>query len=268
MNVILLYICCKSQWARGIIEDMSGHSKWAQIKRQKGVADIKRGQIFTKLAKAVTIAVRDGGGISDPNQNFKLRLVIDKARSVNMPKENIERAIEKGKGGGKGEELYEVVYEGFAPGGVALIIEATTNNKLRTNSEVKNIIEKSGGTLGVPGSVSYQFQTKGLINVKKNKDLDEIFMIAADAGAEDIEEAGDEVLIYTKPEELGTVRNAVSSKLELLNAELTRKPTITVNITDKNIAQRVLSLMEKVESMDDVQRVYSNFDIPDELLKE
>lgn len=247
---------------------MSGHSKWAQIKRQKGVADIKRGQIFTKLAKAVTIAVRDGGGIADPNQNFKLRLVIDKARAVNMPKENIERAIEKGKGGGKGEELYEVIYEGFAPGGIALIVEATTDNKLRTNSEVKNVIEKSGGTLGVPGSVSYQFQTKGLVNVKKNKDLDEIFLIAADAGAEDIEEAGDEVLIYTKPEELGSVRNALSNKLELVNAELTRKPTITIGIEDKNKAEKIIGLIEKLENMDDVQRVYANFDISEDLLKE
>lgn len=247
---------------------MSGHSKWAQIKRQKGAADMKRGQAFTKLASAITIAVREGGGVADPVQNFRLRLSIEKARSINMPKENIERAIERGKGGGKDDALQEVVYEGFAPGGVALIVEAATDNKLRTNSEVKNIIEKNGGTLGVPGSVSYQFQTKGLINVKKDRDLDEIFMIAADAGAEDIEEVADEVIIYTKPEELANVRNAIGEKLQILNAELTRKPTITVNISDKNIASKILSLMEKVESMDDVQKVYANFDIPDELIQE
>lgn len=247
---------------------MSGHSKWAQIKRQKGAADLKRGQAFTKLASAITIAVREGGGVGDPEQNFRLRLTIEKARAINMPKENIERAIERGKGGGRDNALQEVVYEGFAPGGVALIIEAATDNKLRTNSEIKNIIEKNGGTLGVPGSVSYQFQTKGLISVKKDRETDEIFMIAADAGAEDIEEAGDEVFIYAKPEELASVRNNINDKLQIVSAELIRKPLITVSISDKNIADKVLSILEKVENMDDVQKVYANFDIPDELLKE
>lgn len=269
MGVILLYIYCKSQWGRGIIKDMSGHSKWAQIKRQKGVADIKRGQIFTKIAKAITIAVREGRGVSDPNQNFKLRLTIDKARSVNMPKDNIERAIERGKGGGKGDEIQEVVYEGFGPGGIALIIEATTDNKLRTTSEVKNTLEKNGGTMATPGAVSYQFETKGLINVKKdNKTEDEIFLIAADSGAEDIEEAGSEFLIYTKPDKLGLVRDAVNEKLQIVNAELTRKPTMNVIIQDKETAKKILSLMDKIEDLDDVQKVYANFDIQDELLKE
>ena len=248
---------------------MSGHSKWAQIKRQKGVADIKRGQIFTKLAKAITIAVREGGGVSDPAQNFKLRLIIDKARSVNMPKENIEREIEKGKGGGKGEDLYEVVYEGFGPSGIALIIEATTDNKLRTTSEVNNVLEKNGGTMANQGAVSYQFETKGLINVKKdNKTADEVFLMAADAGAEDLEEAGAEFLIYTKPEELSLVKDSLSGKLQILNAELTRKPTIINKVEDKNTARKILSLLDRLESMDDVQKVYSNFDIPDELIEE
>lgn len=248
---------------------MSGHSKWAQIKRQKGITDIKKGQIFTKIAKAITIAVREGRGVTDPAQNFKLRLIIDKARSVNMPKDNIIRAIEKGKGGGKGSEIQEVTYEGFGPGGIALIIEAVTDNKLRTTSEVKNVLEKNGGTMAVMGAVSYQFETKGLITVEKeDKSLDDIFLIAADNGAEDVEEAGPEVLIYTKPEMLGKVRDELSGKLSIVNAELTRKSTMAVSITDKNISQKILSLMEKLEDLDDVQKVYSNFDIPDELINE
>ncbi|OGH41512.1 MAG: hypothetical protein A3H79_00010 [Candidatus Levybacteria bacterium RIFCSPLOWO2_02_FULL_36_8b] len=248
---------------------MSGHSKWAQIKRQKGVADVKKGQIFTKIAKAITIAVREGRGVTDPSQNFKLRLTIDKARSVNMPKDNIIRAIEKGKGGGKGDEIQEITYEGFGPGGTALIIEAATDNKLRTTAEVKNTLEKNGGTMCTMGAVSYQFETKGLITIKKgDKSLDDIFLIAADGGAEDMEEAGREVLIYTKPDELGKVRDELSGKLSIINAELTRKPTITANIADKNTSQKILSLIEKLEDLDDVQKVYSNFDIPDELINE
>lgn len=248
---------------------MSGHSKWAQIKRQKGVADIKKGQVFTKLANAITIAVRDSGGIGDPEKNFKLRLIIEKSRAVNMPKENIERAIEKGQGKGKGEELAEVVYEGFGPQGVSIIVEATTDNKLRTNSEVKNVLDKNGGHLGSQGSVSYQFEKKGQITVNKNgKTLDEIFFQAADAGAEDVEEIGDQVLIYTKPEELSMVKQKLTGQLSVTDAEITRKPFVVVSISDKSAAQKILSLMEKLEALDDVQKVYANFDIPDEILKE
>lgn len=248
---------------------MSGHSKWAQIKRQKGAADIKRGQTFTKIANAITIAVREGRGIADPNQNFRLRLAMEKARSVNMPKDNIERAIDRGKGLGKEGELEQVVYEAFGPGGVGIIIEAASDNKLRTTSDVKNILEKNGGTLCSIGAVSYMFETKGLINSKKDsRNLDEIFLMIADAGAEDLEEAGNEVLIYTKPEELGLVRDKLSASLNIVNAELTRNPKTTVNITDKNTVSKVLSLIEKIESLDDVQKVYSNFDIPDELINE
>lgn len=248
---------------------MSGHSKWAQIKRQKGALDIKRGQAFTKISNVITIAVRDGGGITDPNQNFRLRLAIEKARAVNMPKENVQRAIDRGKGKGeKGEGLQEVVYEGFGPNGIALIAEATTDNKLRTNSEVKQVLERNGASLATPGAVSYMFTQKGLITVKKNgKSTDDIFLIAADAGAEDVEEAGEEVLIYTKAEDLSAVKTSLSDKLMVEGVELTRKPTTTVAIQDKATAQRILSLMEKLEEMDDVQKVYSNFDIPDELMR-
>lgn len=248
---------------------MSGHSKWAQIKRQKGAADIKRGQTFTKIANAITIAVREGRGVTDPNQNFRLRLAIEKARSVNMPKDNIERAIDRGKGLGKEGGLEQVVYEAFGQGGVGIIIEAASDNKLRTTSEIKNILEKNGGTLCSIGAVSYMFETKGLISAKKDvRQMDEIFLMIADAGAEDLEEAGSEVLIYTKPEELAIVRDKLSNTLNIVSAELTRKPKITVSITDKNVASKILSLMEKIENLDDVQKVYSNFDIPDELMNE
>ncbi|MDO8657728.1 MAG: YebC/PmpR family DNA-binding transcriptional regulator [Candidatus Levybacteria bacterium] len=247
---------------------MSGHSKWAQIKRQKGVADIKRGQSFTKLSNAITIAVRESRGVTNPDQNFRLRLAIDRARDVNMPKENIDRAIQRASGK-QAEELKSVVYEAFGPGGISLIIEAATDNKLRTTSEVKNVLEKNGVTLGTPGAVSYQFLTKGLIIVKKNnKTVDDIFLEAADAGAEDIEEAGDEVFIYTKPDELGAIRDLVSKNLQIVSAELTRKPSITVSISDKETAKKILRVLGKIENLDDVQKIYSNFDIPDELIKE
>lgn len=247
---------------------MSGHSKWAQIKRQKGVADIKRGQAFTKIANAITIAVREGGGVSDPNQNFRLRLVIEKARTLNMPKANIDRAIARAQGRQAGE-IENVVYEGFGPGGVAIIVEALTDNKQRTTSEIKNLFDKNGASLGTPGSVLYQFQTKGIISIKKDgKTLDDIFLIAADSGAEDIEDAGESVLIYTKPEELSKIKEAMLSQgLKVEDFELTRKPLTTVSITDSGTASRILAFMERLENLDDIQKVYSNFDIPDSLMK-
>lgn len=257
---------------------MSGHSKWAQIKRQKGVADIKRGQAFTKLANAITIAVRDGGGMADPESNFKLRLTIEKARSANMPKENIERAIARGRGTGEKGQLEEVIYEGFGPGGIAVMIECVTDNRDRTRSEVRNIFDKSGGTLGQSGSVSYQFEKVGLITVKKEGlTTDDVLTKAIEAGAEDVEEvplrqgfegqAGDVVLIYTDPTKLKSVQEALDkSGLTVVEAELSRKPTVTIPITDKESANKIISFVEKLESLDDVHKVYSNFDISDELL--
>lgn len=249
---------------------MSGHSKWSSIKRQKGVADVKRGQTFTKFSKAIIIAVHEGGGVGDPNQNFKLRLIIEKARSINMPKENIERAIEKGMGvGAKGEGLAEVVCEGFGPGGVALIVEAATDNTKRTTSEIKNIFDRSGGSFGQPGSVSYQFETKGFIIVKKDtKSFEDIFLLAIDAGALDVEENGNEVFLYTKPEELFKVKEALTSQgLIVLEYEQTRKPTITVAVTDKETVAKILNFIERLENLDDVQKVYANCDIPDNLIE-
>lgn len=246
---------------------MSGHSKWSQIKRQKGVADAKRGQTFTKIALGITIAVKAGGGITDPNQNFRLRLEIEKARSANMPKENIERAIERGIGKGDKGELSEVVYEGFAPHGVAVIVEAVTDNKQRTTPEIKSLFDKNGGTLGVPGSVAYQFTQMGLLVVAKHgQSFDDIFLQAIDAGAVDVEEVGEEVFLYTNPHDVAKVKDALSKSLSVVSSELIRKPNTTVTISDKESADKLMHFIERIENHEDVQKVYANFDIREDLL--
>lgn len=241
---------------------MSGHSKWSTIKRQKGANDAKRGQLFTKLSNAIMLAVKEGGGISDPNGNPRLRLAIDAARSANMPKENIERAIERALGK-TANEVTEVIYEGFGPGGFSVIIEAITDNKQRTTPEIKSIFDKNGGSLGVPGSVSYQFVQKGEISVGKNgRSLDEIFLLAADAGAQDVEETEEEIIVYTTPEKLAQVRDAFQQAgITVLRAELTRRPIVYTPITDPAIIEKIVPFMEKLESLDDVQKVYANYDI-------
>ncbi len=248
---------------------MSGHSKWATIKRQKGANDAKRGQLFTKLSKAVTIAVQQGGGVADPESNFHLRLAIEAARSANMPKENIERAIARASGK-QAASLEEVTYEGFGPGGFSVVVEALTDNIIRTVSEVKNVFNKNGGSMGAQGSVMYQFEKKGVITVGKNgKSLDDIFMIAVDNGAEDIEEVESEVLLYTKPEEVAKVRDILSKHgLEVKVAELTFRPVVINHITDKPSAEKALNFLDKLESLDDVHKVYANFDIPQEIIEE
>lgn len=247
---------------------MSGHSKWSQIKRQKGVADLKRGATFTKVANAITVAVREGGG-GDPASNFKLRLLTDLARAVNMPKDNILRAIDRGLGKGtEGVQLSAVTYEGYGPGKVALIIEAVTDNKNRTTPEVKSVLEKSGGSFVTPGTVSWMFSDSGIIIVQKDgKPTEEFLDLAIAAGAEDVAESGDAVEIYTKPSTLEAVKKALLEKgLKVESAEVSKKPTTTVRISDVATARRILELMDKLEGLDDVQKVWSNFDIGDEVL--
>lgn len=238
---------------------MSGHSKWSQIKRQKGAADIKRGQTFTKIANAITIAVRQGGGISDPNQNFRLRLAIEKARVVNMPKENVQRAIEKATGKGeKTEGLEEVRYEAIGPKGIALIVEGVTDNKLRTAGEIRNLLEKNGFTSVAPGSVLYQFEPRGSISLKRdNKTIDEIFMLAADAGGQDIKEAGEDVIIYTLPQDLARVREALQKELTITDAKLTLTPKLIVALTDEE-GRHLDTVLQALENLNDVQEVYTN----------
>lgn len=249
---------------------MSGHSKWSTIKRQKGAADIKRGQAFTKMGNAITIATREGGG-GDPAVNFKLRLAIEAARAVNMPKENIARAVDRGLGkAGAGGQIELVVYEGYGPGKVALLVEAATDNKNRTTSEVKNVIERGGGSFASPGSVSWVFGDEGMIVVPKDgKTFEEIFEIGAEAGAEDVIDAGEQVEVYTKPATLEAVKKILIGRgINPQSAEIAKKPTTTVKITDKETAKKILDLMAKLEDLDDVARVWSNFDIPDEILNQ
>jgi YebC/PmpR family DNA-binding regulatory protein len=237
---------------------MSGHSKWATIKRAKGAADIKRGLTFTKLTNAIMVAVKTTG-IADPDSNFKLRLAVEAARTANMPKDNIERAIQKAIGKDAGE-MHEVIYEGFAPEGVSVIIEAATDNALRTTSEIKSIFNKDGGNFGQPGSVAYQFEQKGRIVVdKKNKTTDELFEIAVDSGAEDIEDVQDKAIILTAYSDLSSVRASLVEKgITPIEVEAIRRPLNPVVISDPEKLQKVVNFLDKLESLDDVQKVYSN----------
>ncbi|MBL7158892.1 YebC/PmpR family DNA-binding transcriptional regulator [Candidatus Microgenomates bacterium] len=245
---------------------MSGHSKWSTIKREKGANDQKRGQIFTKLGKAITIAVKDGGGITDPDKNFKLRLTIDKAREANMPKDNIKRALlrhsaNQGKLGGGGWK--EVLYEGYGPFGIAIIIEAVTDNKKRTSQELKRVFERGGGRLASTGAVNYLFERKGLIVIEK-KDLteDQVLEKALEAGAEDLEETEDGFEIFTEPQKLNQAKEKIKSfGLKIIDSELSFRPKSTVSITGEEKAKKILKLMDAFESLDDVQKVYANFDL-------
>lgn len=238
---------------------MSGHSKWSTIKRQKGLNDQKRGKTFTKLANAITISVKQGGGIGDPSTNVRLRLAIDAARSANMPKENIDRAIKRASGKEAGD-LEEVIYEGFAQGGVSIIIEAATDNSMRTTSEVKSIFHKAGASFGQPGSVSYQFKHIGRIIAKKgNKTFDEAFSLIAESGAEDIEEVGDDFFVYTEMHSLAKTRDIlVQNGFEIIEADLIREPITTVEVTDESKLEKLENFINSLEEEDDVQKVYTN----------
>ena len=260
-NIEIIVLKIYNDW------NMSGHSKWSTIKRQKGVADIKRGQTFTKLANAIIIAVREGGG-GDQASNFKLRLAMDQARGANMPKDNIQRAIDRGLGRGGAASLELAVYEAYGPGKIALIVEAATDNKNRTTAEVKNTIEKAGGSFVSPGTVSWMFTDEGLIVTPKNgKSMDEFLDLAIEAGAEDVAEAGDMVEVYTKPDTLESVKSVFLQKgLSIESAEISKKPSTVVSVDNADVAKKILDLMEKLENLDDVQKIWSNFDIADEVL--
>lgn len=238
---------------------MSGHSKWATIRRAKGAADLKRGLTFTKISNAITIAVKASGGITDPDSNFKLRLAIDAARAANMPKDNVERAIQKAVGKNAGD-VQEIIYEGFAPEGISVIIEAATDNSMRTTSEIKSIFNKEGGNFGQPGSVAYQFEQKGRITVDKNgKSIDELFEIAVESGAEDIEDVQKKAIITTAYADLSSVREKLLEKgITLGDVEAIRKPLTPIVISDPEKLARVVNFLDKIENLDDVQKVYSN----------
>ncbi len=246
---------------------MSGHSKWSTIKHKKAAQDAKRGKIFTKLIKEITVAARLGGG--DPAANPRLRAAIEAAKAANMPKNNIERAIKKGTGELEGVSYEEVTYEGYGPGGVAVLVETITDNRQRTVAEVRHIFAKRGGNLGEPGSVAWIFEKKGLIVVEKDKvDEDTLMAAALEAEAEDISDAGSEWEIETSPEDLSRVKKALEDKgIEILSAKVTMVPSNIVKVEDEKKAQQLIALMNALEENDDVQNVYANFDIPDELLE-
>lgn len=239
---------------------MSGHSKWATIKRKKGAADAKRGKIFTKLIKEITIAARQGGG--DPNGNPRLRLAIDNAKAANMPADNIERAIKKATGELEGVSYVELMYEGYGPGGIAILVEVATDNKNRTVAEVRHIFSKMGGSMGESGSVAWMFERKGIITIKRNdKSEDDVMEVVLDSGADDMQTEEDIFEVTTSLESFETVRKALVDKgLETENAALQwiAKNTLAVGGED---AEKVIKLIEMLEDNDDVQNVFSNADI-------
>ena len=246
---------------------MSGHSKWSTIKHKKAAQDAKRGKVFTQLIKEITVAARLGGG--DPAANPRLRAAIDGAKAQNMPKSNIERAVKKGTGELEGVSYEEVTYEGYGPGGVAVLVETITDNRQRTVADVRHIFAKRGGNMGEPGSVGWIFEKKGIIIIEKSKvDEDALMDAALDAGAEDIQDSGSEWEIETKPEDLENVKKALEGAgIEMLSAEVSMVPSTTVDIHEQKLAEQLMNLMNALEENDDVQNVYANFDIPDELLE-
>jgi YebC/PmpR family DNA-binding regulatory protein len=247
---------------------LSGHSKWSSIKHKKGAADAKRGQLFSKLSKAIIVAAKNGGG--DPANNLALQNAIEKAKSYSMPRDNIDRAIAKGSGADADADAFEsITYEGYGPEGVAVIVEALTDNKNRTAADVRHLFSKNGGNLGTDGSVSWQFERRGVVVVPaEGVDEEELFMAAADGGADDIEQDGTVFQITSAPEQLGAVRNAVEAAgFTVESAELMLVPKTTVAVDDETKARQVMRLVDALEENDDVQDVYANFDIPERVLE-
>jgi len=245
---------------------MSGHSKWASIKHQKGVTDARRGQLFTKLTREIIIAAREGGG--NPEMNFRLRLAVQKARDNNMPMDNVERAIKKGTGELEGGSLAELVLEGYGPSGTAILVSALTDNRNRAIQEVRSTFTRHGSSLGESGCVAWLFDSKGVITIKvESVDADELALTAIDAGAEDVKIENNYVEVYTKPEELEAVRKTLEQKnLPIDTSELSMVPKTLVPL-DEKAALQALKLLDKLEEVDDVQNVFSNADIPDAIME-
>ena len=246
---------------------MAGHSKWAQIKRKKGATDAKRGQLFSKLARAIIVAAREGG--ADPSGNLALQNAIEKAKEASMPKENIERAIARGAGAAGDGAAYETVaYEGYGPAGIAVYVEALTDNRNRTAAEVRHIFSKADGNLAESGAVAWLFERRAVVLVDGAADEDELTMAAAEGGAEDVVRDGDSWRVTAPPDALSGVREALeSAAFAVDSAELTMVPKTIVELGDESAARKVLRLMDALEDNDDVQDVYANFDIPDGLLE-
>lgn len=243
---------------------MSGHSHYATIHRQKEIKDAARGQLYSKLARGISLAIKAGGPSVD--SNFKLKVAIEKARAAGLPKDNIDRAIARAEGA---ESIEEVTYEGYGPEGLAIVVEAATDNRNRTSQEIKNIFERVGGRLGGPGSVSFNFEQKGFILVEKQGNTEEQILGLIDCGVEDFEETDDGIEVYVSPETLSSVRKTLEDKgLTVKSSELELKPRQLVTLEDPSKASKVLSFLDSLESHEDVQRVFANVDIPEEVLKQ
>ncbi len=246
---------------------MSGHSKWANIKRKKSANDAEKGKIFTKIAKEMQVAVKQGG--PDPDGNFRLKLCIQKAKANNMPADNIKRCIEKASGVGEGDNYEEFFYEGYGAGGVAVMCAMLTDNRNRTASEIRYIFSRNNGNLGETGCVSWMFERKGEIVVEGTFDEDELMMTALDNGAEDLSVSDDTATILTAAGDLEKVRGALlEAGYQVASAEITMRPSNTVEITDAATAAKLMALIEKLEDNDDVQEVYANYDISDEIMEQ
>jgi YebC/PmpR family DNA-binding regulatory protein len=244
---------------------MSGHSKWASIKHQKGIKDARRGASFTKFANLISVAAGAG---ADPAMNFKLRLAVDSAKKAGVPNANIDRAIKRGSGQDGGGDFEEITYEGYGPGGVAIIVEAATDNRNRTAPEVRSAFSKHGGSIGTPGSVAYQFTRAGVIVIPA-QDLEAATMASIEAGAEDVEEGEGRLIVYTKPTELDAVRKALATAgYAAEKAELSYEPNTTIEVTDADTAKKLMRLMDALDELDDVTATHSNFDISPDLMEQ
>ncbi len=243
---------------------MSGHSKWASIKHKKGAADAKRGKIFTKMAAEIAVAAQDG---ADPAMNFKLRLAIQKAKAANVPAANIDRAIAKGSGQGGGAKLEQLTYEGYGPAGVAVLVKALSDNRNRTAADVKSAFSKHGGSLGGQGSVAFMFEQKGEIVCKASADKDDLSLKAIEAGASDIDDSGDQLVVYTTPTDVEKVRDALGGE-NVESAEVKLEPTQTVVVDDPAKAKTLLRLMDALDDLDDVVETTANFDIAEDIMNQ
>ena len=247
---------------------MAGHSKWANIKHRKAAQDAKKGNLFQKLVRAIIVAAKEGGG--DPESNFKLKTAIDKAKAASVPQDNIARAIKRGTGEIEGASYEEITYEGYGNGGVAIMMEALTDNRNRTASELRSLLGKNGGSLGESGCVAWMFERKGVVQVRGAElDEDELMLSAIDAGAEELEKEPGGFIVFCEPSLLSGLKEALESAgYSIEKAELDMIPTNTIQIDSKEKAEKILKLMEQLEDHDDIQNVYSNFDIPDETMNE
>lgn len=242
---------------------MSGHSKWHSIKHKKGAADAKRGKIFTKLAAEIAVAAKDG---ADSSMNFKLRLAVQKAKAANMPSTNIDRAIARGAGTAGGPALEELTYEGYGPSGVAVMVNALTDNRNRTGADVKAAFAKYGGNLGAPGSVGYLFEQKGVVVCRANADKEALELAAIDAGATDIDDTGEQLIVYTAPSDVETMRNALGPD-NVESAEVEKIASQTIRVDDEKKASSLMKMIDLLEDSDDVVEVSANYDIPDEVME-